>query len=266
MTAVESSHRPKPGSAPALDIRLHDVGRHWGGPPVLQHIDLRLGAGERVALIGPSGAGKSTLLRLIAGVLRPTTGTVEVQGQSLADAPWRVLQQHRSTCRIVEQQNLLVPQSTVHDNVVSGLLSTWPWWRTLVAALMPVEKARVTELLRALDMDRHQWDTASELSGGQMQRVAIARALIAEPRLLLADEPTASLDPRTAQKVTELIVEQARERQMALVFCTHWFDIVRRDCTRVIGLRAGEMMFDTAPAEVTPERLAQLYAGSDELV
>jgi phosphonate transport system ATP-binding protein len=253
-------------SATAWEVQLRDVGRHWGGPPVLQRINLSLSAGERVALIGPSGAGKSTLLRLIAGVLRPTAGSVEVQGQSLADAPWRLLQQHRSTCRIVEQQNLLVPQSTVHDNVVSGLLSTWPWYQTLLAALVPVEKARVADLLRSLDMDRHQWDTASELSGGQMQRVAIARALIAEPRLLLADEPTASLDPRTAQKATELIVEQARARQMALVFCTHWFDIVRRDCTRVIGLRAGEMMFDTAPAEVTPERLAQLYAGSDELV
>jgi phosphonate transport system ATP-binding protein len=97
-----------------------------------------------------------------------------------------------------------------------------------------------------------------------MQRVAIARALIANPSLLLADEPTASLDPNTAKAVTRLIIEQARSRHMALVFCTHWFDIVRRDCTRVIGMRAGEVMFDCAPDEVTDERLAALYAGSDE--
>jgi phosphonate transport system ATP-binding protein len=253
-------------ATPPFGVQLQQVGRHWSGQAVLQDISLQLQAGERIALIGPSGAGKSTLIRLIAGVLRPTAGRVEVNGQSLADAPWRVLQAHRSACRIVEQQNLLVPQSTVHDNVLSGLLSTWPWYRTLQAAVMTVERPRVAAVLAALDMAAHQWDRAGDLSGGQMQRVAIARALIAEPRLLLADEPTASLDPRTAQLVTQLIVEQAKARQMALVFCTHWFDIVRRDCTRVIGLRAGRVAFDAAPGAVSEAQLAQLYAGSNERV
>ncbi len=248
----------------ALDVQLHQVSRHWSGQARLQDVNLRLGAGERIALIGPSGAGKSTLIRLIAGVLRPTAGRVEVNGQDLCDAPWRVLQAHRSSCRIVEQQNLLVPQSTVHDNVLSGLLSTWPWYKTLLAAWVPLERERVAALLASLDMAPHQWDVAGDLSGGQMQRVAIARALIAEPRLLLADEPTASLDPRTAQLVTQLIVSQAQARQMALVFCTHWFDIVRRDCTRVIGLRDGRVAFDAAPEAITEDQLTQLYAGSDE--
>jgi phosphonate transport system ATP-binding protein len=248
----------------ALDVQLHQVSRHWAGQARLQDINLRLSAGERIALIGPSGAGKSTLIRLIAGVLRPTAGRVEVNGQDLSKAPWRLLQRHRSSCRIVEQQNLLVPQATVHDNVLSGLLSTWPWYKTLLAAWVPLERERVAALLASLDLAPHQWDIAGDLSGGQMQRVAIARALIAEPRLLLADEPTASLDPRTAQLVTQLIVSQALARQMALVFCTHWFDIVRRDCTRVIGLRDGRVAFDALPEDVTEGQLAQLYAGSDE--
>jgi phosphonate transport system ATP-binding protein len=258
------SASPPRAKAPALDVQLHQVSRHWAGQARLQDIDLRIGAGERIALIGPSGAGKSTLIRLIAGVLRSTAGQVEVNGQALGDAPWRLLQAHRSSCRIVEQQNLLVPQSTVHDNVLSGLLSTWPWYKTLLAAWVPLERDRVAALLASLDMTGHQWDVAGELSGGQMQRVAIARALIAEPRLLLADEPTASLDPRTAQLVTQLIVSQARSRDMALVFCTHWFDIVRRDCTRVIGLRDGRVALDAAPEAITEAQLTQLYAGSDE--
>ncbi len=247
-------------------VQLRQVGRQWQSQPVLQDINLRVEPGERIALIGPSGAGKSTLIRLMAGALRPSGGTVQVDGQDLAGLSWRALQRHRSGCRIVEQLNMLVPQATVHANVVSGLLSTWPWYRSLLAALMPVEVARVTALLASLDMASHQWDPAGSLSGGQMQRVAIARALIANPGLLLADEPTASLDPNTARAVTRLIVEQARARGMTLVFCTHWFDIVRRDCTRVIGLRKGRVLFDGPPEEADEARLAQLYAGSHERI
>jgi phosphonate transport system ATP-binding protein len=254
----------RPHIAPT--VHLQNVSRHWAGQAVVKDLSLRLGAGERIALIGPSGAGKSTLIRMIAGALRPTAGMIEVNGQSMATFSWRALQRHRSMCRIVEQQNLLVPQATVHSNVLSGLLSSWPWRKVLLAALMPIEGARVAALLQSLDMARHQWDRAGELSGGQMQRVAIARALIANPSLLLADEPTASLDPNTAKAVTRLIVAQAKARDMSLVFCTHWFDIVRRDCTRVVGLRSGQVMFDCPPDEVSDARLAQLYAGSHERI
>ncbi|MFM2051994.1 MAG: hypothetical protein RL456_31 [Pseudomonadota bacterium] len=263
-TTGERPAAPAAGPARPLDLRLVGAGRHWGARAVLQDIDLRLQDGERVALIGPSGAGKSTLLRLAAAALRPTQGRVEVDGQDLARAPWAALQRHRASCRIVEQQNLLVPQASVHDNVVAGLLSGWPAWKVLGAALWPVERARVAALLEAVDLAGYQWAPAGTLSGGQMQRVALARALASRPRLLLADEPTASLDPRTAQVVTRLIVEQARAHRMALVFCTHWYDIVREACTRVVGLREGRVLFDAAPADVGEARLAQLYAGSDE--
>lgn len=248
----------------SAELHLEGVSRQWGGKPVLRDIHLRVQPGERIALIGPSGAGKSTLIRLMAGALRATAGHVRADGVALDQMGWRALQRHRARCRIVEQQNLLVPQATVHRNVVAGLLPHWPWWRTLAAALWPVESARVAALLQSLDMGAHQWAPASALSGGQMQRVAIARALIAEPDILLADEPTASLDPHTAKAVTRLITEQARQRGMTLVFCTHWFDIARRDCTRVIGLRRGDILFDCAPEDATEARLEQLYAGSDE--
>jgi len=250
----------------ANTIFLKDVSRHWAGKAVLSHVSLRVDAGERIALIGPSGAGKSTLIRVIAGALRATAGVIEVNGQAMSDMSWHALQRHRSACRIVEQQNQLVLQSTVHSNVVAGLMSTWPWYKALLAALTPLEVDRVASLLASMDMATHQWDKVGELSGGQMQRVAIARALVSQPNLLLADEPTASLDPNTAKGVTQLIIEQTRSRHMALVFCTHWFDIVRRDCTRVIGLRAGEVLLDCPPGDVTDAQLARLYAGSTERI
>lgn len=227
---------------------------------------MRLQPGERTALIGPSGGGKSTLIRIIAGALRPTTGTVKIGDRVMADFTWREIQQYRSACRIVEQQSLLVPQSSVHGNVLSGLLSTWPWHRALIAAFMPIERERVSTILTQLGIGAYQWSRAGELSGGQMQRVAIARALISEPSILLADEPTASLDPNTAKSVTWQLVELAKSRGMSLVFCTHWFDIVRDDCTRVIGLRAGRIVFDCKPDLVTDRRLEDLYAGNNERI
>lgn len=248
------------------ELHLKGIGRSWSGRPSLQNVTMRLQPGERVALIGPSGGGKSTLIRIIAGALRPTNGIVEVGGRVMADFTWREIQQYRSACRIVEQQSLLVLQSSVHGNVLAGLLSTWPWHRALLAALMPIERERVGTLLTQLGIGAYQWSRAGELSGGQMQRVAIARALISDPSILLADEPTASLDPNTAKSVTRQLVELAKSRGMSLVFCTHWFDIVRRDCTRVIGLRAGRIVFDCEPDLVTDGRLEDLYAGSGERI
>lgn len=250
----------------APEIHLREVSRHWSGKPTIKNVTMRLRAGERVALIGPSGGGKSTLIRLIAGALRPTEGAIEVGGKAMGDFSWRDIQRYRSRCRIVEQQSLLVPQSTVHGNVLSGLVSTWPWHKTLLASLVPVESMRVGMVLEQLGIANYQWARAGELSGGQMQRVAIARALIAEPAILLADEPTASLDPNTAKSVTKQIVELAKTRSMSLVFCTHWFDIVKRDCTRVIGLRAGQVVFDCDADQVTDDRLETLYAGSGERI
>jgi phosphonate transport system ATP-binding protein len=253
-------------AALAPEVQLKGVSRHWAGRPTIQNVSMRLSAEERVALIGPSGGGKSTLIRLIAGALRPTEGVIEVGGRAMADFSWPELQRYRSRCRIIEQQSLLVPQSTVHANVLSGLVSTWPWHKTLLASLVPVESVRVGLVLEQLGIAKYQWALASELSGGQMQRVAIARALIADPAILLADEPTASLDPNTARSVTQQIIDQAKARSMSLVFCTHWFDIVKRDCTRVIGLRAGAVLFDCEPDKVSDDRLEELYAGSGERI
>jgi phosphonate transport system ATP-binding protein len=245
-------------------VLLRSVGKSWGSKQTLRDINLDLGSGDRVALIGPSGSGKSTLIRIIAGALRATEGAVEVCGRPLNELAWGSLRSYRASCRIVEQHSLLVQQSTVHFNVLAGLLPQWRWYQALRASLVPVEKERVKSLLDQLGIGEYQWTRAGNLSGGQMQRVAVARALIGNPRILLADEPTASLDPNTARAVTQQIVETAKQRNVALVFCTHWFDIVRKDCTRVIGLRGGQIIFDRTPEAVSSPMLQQLYEGSNE--
>jgi phosphonate transport system ATP-binding protein len=250
----------------APHIELLDVSRSWGSRVALKNVSTGIAPGERVALIGPSGGGKSTLIRVMAGSLKPSAGSMVVNGRQLQTLSWREIQSYRATCRIVEQHSMLVPQITVHGNVVAGLVSTWPWHKTLCAALYPTERERVKDVLARLGIGNRQWSKACELSGGQMQRVAIARALISNPSILLADEPTASLDPNTAKSVTHQIVELARQCQMSLVFCTHWFDIVRDSCTRVLGLREGEVRFDLPAGSVTEERLNDLYAGSNERV
>jgi phosphonate transport system ATP-binding protein len=250
----------------APHIKLKGVSRHWGKRAALNNISTEVAPGERIALIGPSGGGKSTLIRIMAGSLKPTEGSVAVNGRDLPALSWKEIQSYRSTCRIVEQHSLLVPQISVHGNVVAGLVSNWPWHKTLRAALYPIERKKVENVLTQLGIGNRQWSKAGTLSGGQMQRVAIARAIISNPSVLLADEPTASLDPNTAKSVTQQIISLARERNMSLVFCTHWFDIVRDSCTRVIGLRNGTVHFDLPPSEVSQDRLNELYAGTDERI
>lgn len=248
------------------EVSLRGVGKCWGTKRTLNNINLALKPNDRIALIGPSGGGKSTLIRIMAGALCASEGQVDIDGKSMASMPWQGLQRYRACCRIVEQHSLLVQQSSVHHNVVSGLLPNYRWHQALWAALVPVEKERVHLLLEQLGIGAYQWARAGDLSGGQMQRVAIARALIADPQILMADEPTASLDPNTARSVTQQIVEMAKRRNVSLVFCTHWFDIVRADCTRVIALRGGEIVFDLPPVEVSSLMLEQLYQGTHERV
>lgn len=260
--ALRKSH-PVNSQAPVLELKA--VSRYWGKRAAISNLNLTIRPGETVALIGPSGGGKSTLIRLLAGVLKPTQGCVLAAGKDLAKMSAHELRYHRAHSRIIEQTHLLVPQLSVHQNVIAGKLPLWPWHKVMASALWPIEKQPVNVLLESLSIGEHQWRPASDLSGGQMQRVAIARALISEPTTLLADEPTASLDPATARAVTEIILNQAKARGVTLVFCTHWLDVVMNRCDRIIGLRDGMLVLDAKPAEVTEEVLHFLYQGSEEL-
>jgi phosphonate transport system ATP-binding protein len=250
-------------SSDVPQFRLDRVSRHWGDTPALADVSLTVQPGERILLAGPSGSGKTTLLRLLAGVLRPTHGSVQVDGVDLMSMGSRELRRHRARCGIVEQGAMLVPQSDVHRNVLAGRLAHMPWHAVLLSAVWRIEAAPVRELLGRVGLADRQWDTAGNLSGGQQQRVAVARALIGGPGILLADEPTSSLDPKTAHDIADLLLEQAG-RGATLIFCSHWVSIARDRVTRVIGIRGGKLVLDARPGDVTADALDELYRGSRE--
>ncbi|HKE17958.1 MAG TPA: ATP-binding cassette domain-containing protein [Kofleriaceae bacterium] len=251
-------------SADVEQFRLERVSRRWGDRPALEEVSLTIRPGERILLAGPSGSGKTTLLRLLAGVLRPSSGTIHVEGVDLMGMGPRQVRRHRARCAIVEQGALLVPQSDVHHNVLAGRVATMPWHAIVWSALWRTESERVRELLARVGLADRQWDSAGNLSGGQQQRVAIARALIASPAILLADEPTSSLDPATARDVTDLLLEQAGDGGATLVFCSHWISIARDRVHRVLGIRGGRVVLDARPEDVGKDALDSLYRGSRE--
>jgi phosphonate transport system ATP-binding protein len=246
------------------ELRLERVSRHWGRNRALEDVSLTIQPGERILLAGPSGSGKTTLLRLLAGVLRPSRGTIHIDGVDLMSMSTGQLRRHRSRCGIVEQGALLVPQSDVHHNVLAGRLAHMSWHAVLRSALWRTDVESVGKLLGSLGLADRQWDLAGTLSGGQQQRVAIARALIGAPAVLLADEPTSSLDPRTAASVRDILLDEARQRGATLLFCSHWISLARDRVDRVLGIRDGALVIDAAPDRVSSEELAQLYRGSDE--
>jgi len=245
-------------------FRLDGVHRQWGGNVALDDLSLTIKPGELVLLAGPSGSGKTTLLRMLAGVLRPSKGTIQVEGADLMRMVTRDLRRHQARCGIVEQGALLVPQLNVHRNVLAGRLAHMPWHMVVLSAFLRVDQRPVRELLEMVSLADRQWDVAANLSGGEQQRVSVCRALISSPMIILADEPTSSLDPRTANDVTHLLIEQARKRNATLVFSSHWLSLVLNDVDRLIGLRRGRLVIDAPPKDVDDDTLDYLYRGTHE--
>jgi phosphonate transport system ATP-binding protein len=260
---VYSAHSDvKKDDAPLF--RLERVHRQWGRNVALEDLSLTIRAGEQVLLAGPSGSGKTTLLRMLAGVLRPSRGRIEVEGSDLMSMMTRELRRHQARCGIVEQGALLVPQLNVHRNVLAGRLAHMRWHMVLLSAIWRVERDPVRKLLELVSLADRQWDAAANLSGGEQQRVSVCRALISSPMIILADEPTSSLDPKTANDVSRLLIEQARQRKATLVFSSHWLSLVLQEVDRVIGLRQGRLVIDASPSDVTNDTLEYLYRGTYE--
>jgi phosphonate transport system ATP-binding protein len=201
---------------------------------------------------------------MLAGDLRPISGSVHVDVVDIAAMSERQLKQHRAKIGLVEQGSKLVPQLSVHRNVLAGLLGDWPWYKVLQSVVMRVEVPRVHELLKQFELEDRQWETTGVLSGGQQQRVGVARALICDPSIILADEPTASLDPSRATAVTRIIVKAARDRNGTAILCSHWVSLALPFVDRVVGLREGEIVLDMKASDVDDKVLDALYEGSTE--
>ncbi|MEQ9056033.1 MAG: phosphonate ABC transporter ATP-binding protein [Roseovarius confluentis] len=233
------------------------------GDRALTAIDLDVPAGQVLALIGPSGAGKSTMIRCINRLVEPTRGEVWLDDVELTHMGAGALRRARRAMGMIFQEYALVERLTVMENVLSGRLGYVGFWRSF---LRKFPQSDVDEAFRLLDRVGllHMADKrADELSGGQRQRVGICRALIQNPKLLLVDEPTASLDPKTSRQIMRLISELCRERGLAAIINIHDVALAQMFVPRVVGLRLGEIVYDGGPNGLTPDKLTEIYGEED---
>ena len=245
-------------------LRLQQLTKTYKtGDQALKTIDLEVPKGQVLALIGPSGAGKSTMIRCINRLVEPTSGEVWLDDTEISGLGARALRHARRSMGMIFQEYALVERLTVMENVLSGRLGYVGFWRSF---LRRFPQADVDEAFRLLDRVGllHMADKrADELSGGQRQRVGICRALIQNPKLLLVDEPTASLDPKTSRQIMRLICELCDERGLAAIINIHDVALAQMFVQRVVGLRFGAIEFDGSPDTLTPEVLTTIYGEED---
>ncbi len=227
-------------------LRVVDLAHRYDRP-VLDGVSFDVGAGEVVAVVGPSGAGKSTLFRAISGLVEPERGRVELSGAKRGCDVALVFQQHN-----------LVRRLSALDNVVAGRLAQLPLWRALLGRPGPSERKRALDLLHHVGIGELAYRRADRLSGGQQQRVAIARALAQGPRVLLADEPVASLDPASSALVLDAL-RQAAMNGVAVVCSLHQVELVAGFADRVIGLRNGKVVLDQPAGGLDEAARALVY-------
>lgn len=248
-----------------MALRIEKLNKHFAnGKHALRDINLHIGDSEMVALIGASGSGKSTLLRMVAGLLEADAAPgslIEVNGQCV-QRNGRIthdVRTIRSQVGFVFQQFNLVDRLPVLVNVLVGRLHSMPWWRGVLGLFNAHERSSALEALERVGILDCHAQRASTLSGGQQQRAAIARTLVQGAKLVLTDEPIASLDPESSRKVMEILSTIQREDGRTVVVSLHQVDMAIRYCPRVIALNQGQVVYDGPSAKLTPELLRQLY-------
>jgi len=227
--------------------------------PVLDIAELAVQRGERVALIGPSGAGKTTLLRLLAGRLNAWSGQAQVLGRALVPGR-RPGRDWRRQIGFIFQDFALVERASVYDNVRNGRLGHAHPLLSLVGRFSQADEAATGRAIAEMELSEQAWQRADTLSGGQQQRVAVARCLAQDPTLVLADEPVSNLDPTLASTALDLLVRGTAQHGATLVMTLHQPDHARRYADRVIGLRAGRIVFDGPPRALTDAAQDSIYA------
>lgn len=247
---------------PVLAVRGLEK-RYPTGDLALKGVDLEVGAGQVIALIGPSGAGKSTLIRCINRLIEPTAGTVQLNGADLLALRGRGLRHARRRMGMIFQEYALVNRLTVMENVLSGRLGHVGFLASWLRRFPQADVDEAFSLLDRVGLEGREDKRADALSGGQRQRVGIARALIQRPELLLVDEPTASLDPKTGRQIMRLITELCDERGLAAIINIHDVALARQFCPRIVGLRFGEIVFDGTPEQLDTAALGRIYGEED---
>ncbi|MCR9236007.1 MAG: phosphonate ABC transporter ATP-binding protein [Alphaproteobacteria bacterium] len=233
------------------------------GDKALTDVTLEIPSGQVVALIGPSGAGKSTLIRCINRLVSPSSGKAILDDVELTALGSAGLRRERRRMGMIFQEYALVERLTVMENVLSGRLGYVGFWRSYFRKFPQKDVDEAFRLLDRVGLLAMADKRADELSGGQRQRVGIARALIQDPALLLVDEPTASLDPKTSRQIMRLICELCKERDLAAIINIHDVALAQMFVERVIGLRFGVVQFDGPPEGLTPDVLTTIYGEED---
>jgi phosphonate transport system ATP-binding protein len=228
-------------------------------PAAIKGLDLRVAAGEQVAVIGPSGAGKTTLLQVLACALPPTAGQLQLGGTAPWQLPRSALQQLRGRLFLAPQVPPLPPRQRVVTSVLAGRLPRMSLWASLRSLFYPSDMPAAFGALEKFDLGDKLFERVDRLSGGERQRVGLARTLLSEATLWLVDEPLSALDPTRSRQAIATLVDTARERGATLVATLHQVDVALAHFPRIIGLRDGQLAFDLPAGEVTRERLAALY-------
>jgi phosphonate transport system ATP-binding protein len=240
-------------------LEFVDVSRRFGDRLAVAHASVTFRDGEMVGIIGRSGAGKSTMLRLINRLTDPSEGRILCDGVDITRLHGKKLRDWRARTAMIFQQFNLVNRLDVLTNVLCGRLNEIPVPRVLLKWFTPTERALAIQALDRLGMAEFALNRADALSGGQQQRVAIARALMQQPKIVLADEPIASLDPLNAKLVMDALAEINQRDGITVLTNLHTLDTARAYCRRIIGMSAGRIVFDGAPEALTEPVIREIY-------
>jgi phosphonate transport system ATP-binding protein len=244
-------------SAPLV---LRQVSKAYGAVRALDGVSLSVGPGEFAALLGPSGAGKSTIFRCLTRLASVDRGSVEVQGRDLQNLFGAGLRDTRRSIGLIFQQHNLIGRLSAMDNVLTGRLAGIPTWRVLGRRFPAADRQAALSCLDRVGLLDKAYTRADALSGGQQQRVAIARVLAQQGQVILADEPVASLDPESARHVLATLRSVARDQGIAVLCSLHQVELAREFADRLIGLKAGRIVFDGAPTDIDDPSERALYA------
>jgi phosphonate transport system ATP-binding protein len=237
--------------------------RYRTGDEALKGVSFNVPSGQLVGLIGPSGAGKSTLIRCVNCLVKPTGGQIFLDNLELTALGRSELRKARRRIGMIFQEFALVERLTVMENVLSGRLGYVPFWQSFTRRYPSADIEKAFALLERVGVLDQADKRADALSGGQRQRVGVARALEQDPELLLIDEPTASLDPKTSRQIMRLIREVCAERNLPAIINMHDVLLAQAFVDRIVGLRAGEVVFDGSPSALSPEVLTRIYGEED---
>lgn len=234
---------------------------------VLKDINFDIREGELLSIIGPSGAGKSTLLRTINRMIEPTSGEIIFGDENITKLKGRGLRKMRTDIGMIFQHYNLVDRLSVFENVLHGLLGYKNSLQGILSLYSEKEKEKALEIITELGIGDHIYKRCDELSGGQKQRVGIARALIQDPKIILCDEPIASLDPRASMVIMEYLKRISRERGITVIVNLHQVDVAKKYSDRMIGLNAGEIVFNDVPEVMDQGIVTKIYGSkADELI